>query len=133
MTDFLMTQDDIHDFGVEIVYGWMKKEGYKILGVNTNIEMNPQIIAEKDGQLAHVGVRTTCFPNKGELESHEMAMSLIHHADENNATCYFASVGIANSESEDDAGMSIPQKGAGFFVAFEGLTILTTSDRIRLL
>lgn len=128
-----MSSQEIHEFGIEIVFNQMKEEAFEILVVNTDLDVNPQILANKDDQIIHVAIRTACYPNKGELESEEIALSLIRYANENRASCYFASVGIANAEGENDDEMSIPRKGAGFYVAYEGLKILTTNDRIRVL
>lgn len=129
----LMTEDEIHDFGIEIVFNYMKEEGFEILAVKTDRSINPQILASKDGQLTHVAVRTACYPEKGAIESEEMASQLIRYADDKNATCYFASVGIANAGGTNDEEMALPVKGAGFAVAFEGLQILTLSNRVRLM
>jgi len=63
-----MTEEEIHDFGIEIVVGQLKKEGYEIESVNTDLGMNPQVVGRKDNQLAFVAVRTACYPEKGQLE-----------------------------------------------------------------
>jgi hypothetical protein len=120
-TKALMNLDEIHDFGVEIVFTYMQKEGFEILRVNTDRSFSPQIVARKDGQRAHVTVRTACYPDKGAIESFEAASRLFEHAKAENAICYFASVGIANAEGTTDEEMSVPVRGAGFIAAFEGL------------
>ncbi len=112
-------------------FGHLKKEGYEILSVNTDRTMNPQIVVKKDGQLAFIVVRTACYPNKGVIESGELELKLIDHADKKGAICYFASVGIANAEGQNDEEMSRPVKGAGFHVSYEGLLILTLSNRVK--
>jgi len=129
----LMTEDEIHDFGVEVVFGQLKKDGYEILSVNTDRTMNPQIVAKKDGERAFIVVRTACYPNKGVMESEELAFKMIDHADKNGAICYFASVGIVNAEGQNDEEMSRPVKGAGFQVSYEGLLTLTLSNRVKVL
>lgn len=43
----LMSQAEIHDFGVEIVFVCIKKEGYTIEAVNTDPSKNPKIVARK--------------------------------------------------------------------------------------
>lgn len=129
----VMSASEIHDFGVETVFRQLQSDGHEILAVNTNLEKNPQIVAKKDGRLQFILVRTACYPNKGALESDAIALQAIAHADSNKATCYFASVGIANSSGRTDAEMAVPEKGAGFFVAYEGLVILTRSDRVKVL
>ena len=127
----LMTIEEIHDFGVEVVFNQLKKEGYKIQSVNTKYGVNPQIIAKKEGQLAFIAVRTACYPNKGSLEK-SVHFKMIENADKHGAIPYFASVGIANANGKTDEEMSVPVKGAGFYVAYEGMLIITQSDRVKL-
>ena len=102
----LMTEDEIHDFGIEIVFNYMKEQDFEVLAVKTDRGPNPQIFARKDGKLVHVAVRTACYPEKGSIESEEMAFQLIRYADQKNAACYFASVGIANASGTNDEEMS---------------------------
>ncbi len=127
-----MTIDEIHDFGIEIVFNQLKKEGYEIQSVNTEIGMNPQIIPKKGGQLAFIAVRTACYPEKGRLEE-SVHFQMIEHADEHGANPYFASVGIANADATTEDEMSVPVKGAGFHVAYKGISIITRSDRVMIL
>ena len=126
----LMTADEIHHFGIEVVHNYMTENGFEILSVVTDLGINPQIVARKDGELAMVAVRTACYPDKGSIESQEIAQKLIAFADSKNALCYFAPVGIANVDGSNDLEMSLPKKGAPFAVAFEGLLVLTSTDRI---
>ena len=131
MAQELMTTSEIHDFGIEVAFNYLKKEGHEIVSVNTNIALNPQIVAKKNGQLEFIVVRTACYPSKGEIENDQIAFQCIAHADKQKATCYFASVGIANADGKNEAEMAVPIKGAGFHVSFAGLLILTRSDRVR--
>lgn len=125
----LMTAAEIHDFGVEVVFKYLRDEDYEILAVSTALGVNPQITARKAGKLAFIVVRTACYPGKGRIASKAEAMQCIAHADKHRAICYFASVGIANASGAPDQEMSQPVKGAGFHVAYEGLVVLTSSDR----
>jgi len=118
-----MTKAEIHDFGVEVVFGFLQREGHEIVAVNTDLAVNPQVVARKDGQLEFVVVRTACYPDKGTLEPSAKA-SCIAHAEKSGAICYFASVGIANASGTNDAEMALPVKGAGYYVAFNGIELL---------
>jgi hypothetical protein len=128
MYEGIMSTAEIHDFGVEIVFNYLKKEGHEIVSVNSDIDVNPQIVAKKNGQLEFIIVRTACYPSKGQVENNQLAAQCIAYAHKHKAMCYFASVGIANVNGKNDAEMAIPIKGAGFYVSFEGLQILTHSD-----
>lgn len=119
----LMNIAEIHDFGVEVVFGFLQREGHEIVAVNTDPAINPQIVAKKDGHLEFVVVRTACYPEQGMLEPLGRA-KCIEHADKSGAICYFASVGIANASGANDAEMACPVKGAGYHVAFKGIELL---------
>ena len=129
----MMTREEIQDFGVQIVYEEMARDGYEILGANPSLAMTPQIVARKNGRLCFVVVRTDVYPNKGKLADDMEAFYNLEHAERNNAVCYFASVGICNSaaaEAGDEKAMGIPCRDGGFYVDFDGLKVLTTIDRI---
>lgn len=120
----LMTPADVHAFGIEIVFKQLEKDGWNIewADVETDIRSEPQIVANKDGELAFFIVRTDVYPKRGRFEEGQEAFdTLVRHAKAHGATCYFASVGIANSEGETDEEMSVPVKGVAFNVQFDGL------------
>ena len=110
----LMTKSEIHDFGIEVVVNFLKKEGHEIINVNTDPALNPQVVAKKDERLEFVVVRTACYPSKGQIENDHVALHCVEHADTHGASCYFASIGIANASGDDDSQMSVPVRGAGF-------------------
>jgi hypothetical protein len=119
-----MTKQDIHAFGVEIVYKQLEKDGWRMQSADVNADRHtePQIIADKDGELAFFIVRTDIHPVRGRFEEGQEAFNyLVRHAGKHGASCYFASVGIANSEGESDEEMSTPVKGVAYHVQFDGL------------
>jgi hypothetical protein len=119
-----MTKEDIHAFGVEIVYKQLEKDGWRMQSADVKADLNsePQIIADKDGELAFFVVRTDIHPGRGRFdEGQEAFNNLVRHARSHGASCYFASVGIANSEGETDDEMSTPVKGVAYHVQFDGL------------
>jgi hypothetical protein len=44
----VMSAKEIHDFGIEIVVGQLTKDGYEILSANTELGMNPQVVANRN-------------------------------------------------------------------------------------
>ena len=120
----LMTEADIYAFGVEIVFKQLEQDGWTIQSsdVSADIRTEPQIVAHKDGELAFFIVRTAVYPQKGRFEEGQEAFeTLVHHARSHGASCYFASVGIANSEGKTEEEMSVPVKGVAYQVEFNGL------------
>ena len=81
-------------------------------------------------------MRTACYPSKGQLSPAEFSHWLAW-ADKHQATAFFASVGVAcvaypdRSEVRSESDMSLPIKNAGFNIAYEGLVVMTTADRVK--
>lgn len=119
-----MTTEEIHAFGIEIVYKQLEKDGWSIdsADVSADIMTEPQIIGKKDGEVAFFVVRTGVYPGRGRFsEGQEAFDHLVRHASAHGASCYFASVGIANSVGKTEEEMSEPVKGVGFNIEFDGL------------
>lgn len=118
-----MTDAEIHAFGVEIVYNQLQEAGWAIESADVYVdrESHPQIVAHKDGEIGFFVVRTGIHPGRGLIEGEEVFQTLVRHANAHGAACYFASVGIANSEGTSEEEMAIPVKGVAYHVAFDGL------------
>jgi len=120
----IMTEADIYAFGIEIVCKQLEADGWAIESADVEADRSsePQITAHKDGELAFFVVRTGVYPARGRFEEGQEAFNtLVKHAQAHGASCYFASVGIANSEGKTEEEMAIPVKGVGFNVQFDGL------------
>ncbi len=120
----LMTDADVHAFGVEILFRQLETDGWTVesADIQADLSTEPQIIARKDGELAFFVVRTGLYPGRGRFEEGQQAFeTLVRHAGEHGASCYFASIGIANSEGKTDDEMAVPVKGVGYNIQFDGL------------
>ncbi|MBL8180503.1 MAG: hypothetical protein JNL64_02705 [Blastocatellia bacterium] len=119
----LMTEQDIHAFGVEIVYKQLLEAGWTLESADVlgDREKVPQIVGIKDAQPGHFVVRTAIYPERGRIEGQEVFDHQVRHAMQHGADCYFASVSIANSEGKTEEEMAIPVKGVAYHVAFDGL------------
>lgn len=127
-----MTPADIHAFGVEIVFKQLEKDDWVInsADVLADIETEPQIVAAKDGEIAFFVVRTGMFPGRGRFEEGpESFEKLVRHALAHGASCYFASVGIANSQGTTDEEMSVPVKGVAYNIQFDGLIKMALPEK----
>jgi hypothetical protein len=119
-----MTKTDIHAFGIEIVCKQLEKDDWNIDSVDifADLATEPQIVANKDGNTAFFVVRTAMHPGRGRFDEGQEAFdALVQLSRDNGASCYFASVGIANSEGESDEEMASPVKGVQYHVQFDGL------------
>lgn len=120
----LMTDADIHAFGVEILFKQLEKDGWTVESADAlaDIASEPQVVANKEGELAFFVVRTAVYPNRGRFDEGKQAFeTLVKHAKEHGASCYYASVGIANGDANSEEEMSVPVKGAQFQIQFDGL------------
>ena len=68
--DTLMTEEEIHVFGIEIVFGQLQKEGYEIVDVNTKIGvvalLRVQIRALSfNFMVLHISGRWSCYGKLG--------------------------------------------------------------------
>lgn len=120
----MMTEAEIQAFGVEIVCRQLIEDGWMIASADGLADKltEPQIVAQKSDEYAFFIVRTDVYPNRGRFdEGQEVFETLVRHARQHSASCYFASVGIANSEGKTEDEMSIPVKGVAYHVEFNGL------------
>lgn len=119
----LMSETDVHAFGVEVVFKQLEEAEWLIHSADALVDrtLAPQIIATKGDETGHFIVRTAVHPDRGRIEGQEVYENLVRHAKRHHASCYFASVSIANSKGKTDEEMSIPVKGVPYHVAFDGL------------
>ena len=126
-----MTEAEIHRLGVQIVSDELQSEGWTILDINVNPEVNPQIIARKNGTLGHVLVRTARHPKKGAVEDSCTVQRCLERASTLRAVCYFAGLRVSHAEASlrgDEKHRGIPIKGEGILVAYSGLEELHPAE-----
>lgn len=118
----VLTNEELHLLGIKVVYKDMIDKGYKVLNVRQEPDVNPQILATKDDKCYFVVVRTAIFPDMGLLLPH-LAGEVMKHGNKHNAVCYFASVGIANANGQNDEEMAKPVKGGEYYINYKGLQL----------
>jgi len=123
-TDQHLSDEELHFLGIKVVYKHMVDDGYNVLQVRKETDIDPQILAVKDGQRYLVVVRTGRYPDMGVLKP-ETAARVLLHAKKNKAECLFAGVGIANADGETDEDMRYPVKGGEYYINFKGLVPFT--------
>ena len=125
----LMTQAEIHQFGIESILPYVEKEGISVESVNRELGRDPQIVGTYQGGRVFVIVRTAMYPSKGELPA-SAVKQFREWAQQHRALLLFASVGLAcrnypdRTEVKDDASMQQPIKNGGFAVSYQGLASL---------
>lgn len=120
----VLSTAEINSIGIQILADQLAYDGWKITETKLDAatDEHPQIIGEKDGELAFFIVRTAVLPNRGRFEGGQDAYeNLVRMAKSNGATCYFASIGIARSQSGNEPKKSADNEAETFDVQFDGL------------
>lgn len=129
MKSQLMTQAEVHQFGIESILPYVQKGGITVVSINVKQGRDPQIVGTYRGSCVFVIVRTAMYPNKGELNASSIKR-FSDWAEQHGALPLFGSVGIAcmnypdGTEVNDQEMMQQPIKNGGFAVSFQGLVSL---------
>lgn len=119
----LMTKEEVHDFGIEVIGGYLNKKGFEVLNVNNTLNMFPSIIAKKDEQLYAVVVMTDIIPVVPKMY-YDNKRKLIDLCKSRNYIPAFASVPIGSVDSER-LERSIALHGDGYYTNFAGLEYIS--------
>jgi hypothetical protein len=93
----LMTEEEIHSFGVEIVAGQLQKDGYKIIHFNPILGSYPSIIAEDDKEALAIIVSCDIAPKKPKLKLTDK-FGIIGYCNGYPTKPCFASISIGSSD-----------------------------------
>ena len=98
----ILTKQELHNLGMNIVGKKLQEMGYEFLAVNSQLGKHPQFVLYRKGEPnIFVLVKTTNnIQNPTEYDQKWMDR-FVGHAKEQNAEVWFAGVGIANAESVD--------------------------------
>jgi hypothetical protein len=121
MSKQLLNHQEIIDFGLRYVYGQLLNDGFEVLSVRPEPEVDPQILAKKDNQLYFVIIRTEVYPEVGDLPSISRITQINEHAQKHKAQTKFVSLGILNANAKTEADKSKLYKGGEFYVNYSGL------------
>lgn len=116
-----LTAEEIILFGLRHSYGRLLKEGFEVLSVRHEPEIDPQIVAQKDNQLYFIVVRTDIYPHRGELPFISRIQQVREHAKKHNAIAKFISIGLTNANASTEAEKARLYKGGEFLVDYSGL------------
>ena len=116
-----LNPEEIIEFGLRHAYGKLVKEGFEVLSVMPESNMDPQILAKKEEQLYFIIIRTEVYPNVGDLPSISRISQVNEHAKKHNAKTKFISLGILNANAKTEEEKSILYKGGEFYINYSGL------------
>ena len=66
----VLNDEELHFLGIKAVYKNLVDEGYKVLNVRKELNVNPQILAQKDDKRFFIVVKTERYPDMGILLPH---------------------------------------------------------------
>jgi hypothetical protein len=134
----LMSDEELHIFGIDIILPFLKNEGVTVEAVNRDPKLTPQIIGQRWGSLAYIYVRTAMLPNMGSLTEAQF-MHGLDWAESNHATAFFASVGLLCTDYPDKSPVIdeddklLPIRNGGFMANYKGLVVMMTTNRVRVM
>ena len=92
-----LTDQELHNLAMNIVGKDLEDQGYEFLGVNSELEKNPQFVALKNKKLHFVIVRAVEYPFDPAVVDMIFLESIKQHALKFEARTYYAGVGLANA------------------------------------
>lgn len=122
----VMNEQEIHEFGLQILVQWLEGKGYIVEFVQPDKKSLPHVFANIGGCLTLILVSTDVYPNKGGIAEEDKA-AVLDLAKQLDANCACAYLGIANSagvEHNDKDLASRPYKNAEFVTDFGGLEFI---------
>ena len=90
----ILTEQETHEFGLEILFKQVQKEGYEVISVNTDLNQHPQMVLKKDGQVYFVMVKTVPSNQDKDVYQARLAGQLVTHSKQHNAKVLFAGIGL---------------------------------------
>ncbi len=116
----IINLEELHFLGIKVVYKDLVDKGYEVLNVRKELDVNPQILAKKDDQFQMIVVKTGYYPDMGIILP-EVIEQVRKLATKHKATCWYASVGIANANGQTEEEMTKPVTGGEYYINYKGL------------
>lgn len=120
--DEIMNNQELHEYGINLISSYLKEEGYTIIELNTELNTDPQIIAQKLSDMIFVVVRTVMYPKKEkDIKFSKAQLKIIKDGSvAYGAKCYIAKVGLANPNAENAKELGVPYKDTDLLIKFNG-------------
>lgn len=126
----LMTKDEIHAFGLQILMQYLEGRGYKIEMAQPNKACIPHIVAQNGPVNFFILAATDVYPKKGVIADSDKAL-LLESAEKYGAVAACAYLGIANAaglETNDKELLGSAYRDARFVTDFSGLEFIQFED-----
>lgn len=126
----LMNEQEIHEFGLQVLVQWLEGRGYDIEFVQPDRNSLPHVFAKSGGQLTLIIAATDIYPRKGRISDRDKA-AVLELGQKLNAQCACAYLGLANAEGVDRKDKILAGKAykkARFVADFSGLEFIQFED-----
>ncbi|RAR71504.1 hypothetical protein [Flavobacterium aciduliphilum] len=90
----IMTNQEIHEFGIDIISNYVEKEGYEIVAGSLNINENPQLVIRKNEILYFVMITTGAGKSTELYYDKKIALQVFNRSKAHNAKALYAAVGL---------------------------------------
>ena len=110
-----MSEQEIHEFGIDIVRKYAEEKGYEILNGTTDIDLSPQLVIGKENELYFVIIKTTASSGTYKTYDNSIMRMIKENAVNHNAKVLYAGVGIRSMTHGDHL-----VKNSPFMVNFKG-------------
>lgn len=130
MSEELMTEQEIHLFGLQVLIQFLESKGYEIEFAQPDKASLPHVVVKMGEQITFIIAATDVYPNKGKVSDADKA-AVLEHAKQFNANCACAYLGIANAvgvEKKDKALMGKAYRNTRFVTDFGGLEFICFED-----
>ncbi len=118
-----LTEQEIHDFGMESILPYLEKEGYHILDALGRMSAIPNIFATKDGRRVGIYCQTAVAPIQPQISQEDKERLLYypqHSTKPDIPLVYYASVSIGSCD-EERFKHSIALVTDDYYINYEGL------------
>lgn len=93
-----LTEQELHNLAMNIVGENLENEGYEFLGVNSELQKNPQFVVLKNKIVHFIVVKAVLYPEESQDYDTSLMQKLKLHADKFKAKTYYAGVGLGHGK-----------------------------------
>lgn len=130
MSRELMSEQEIHEFGLQVLIQYLENKGYEIDFAQPDKRSLPHVVAKSGEQLTFIIASTDIYPNKGKISNADKT-ALLEQAKNFNAQSACAYLGLANAEGVEKGDkelISKAYKDARYMTDFSGLEFICFED-----
>lgn len=124
----LMTNEEIHDFALEIIYGFIQEEGYDILSANPKYGFNPSFVCKKNNDIYAFFIKSDIAPNHPILSTNEK-VQIVQFSIENKLIPIFCPVSFGATDGiRFEKGIALV--GDSYYCNFKGFEIIPLTKNV---